>query len=54
MKNLILVSASTLTLLVSNGCSQRVEYIKVPCPTLITFDVPKQVFNPMTIEYEVK
>ena len=56
MKRGILILMSALTLLVFNGCGERIKYvyIKPQCPKLQTFEVNTSKDKHFTIHYKVK
>ena len=49
MKKYLAVSVFTLSFLIS-GCSEKIVYVKTPCPQLQTWDVNITDFN---LTYEV-
>lgn len=53
MKILILALAFILSFLISGCCEKQIEYVKVPCPTLQTYEVNTTAKKPFQIKYEV-
>lgn len=53
MKKLIFLSA-LIVLSFLNSCSQRTEYVETEKPTLYVHTYEKKVFEPFTLDYEVK
>ena len=56
MRKTILILASVLTILVFNGCGEKIKYvyIKAQCPKLQTFEVNTSKDKHFTIHYKVK
>ena len=56
MRKAILIFLSALTILVFNGCGEKVKYvyIKAQCPKLQTFEVNTSKDKHFTIHYKVK
>ncbi len=55
-KKAILILVSALTILVFNGCGEKVKYvyIKAQCPKLQTFEVNTSEDKHFNIKYKVK